>query len=130
MYVPVKLYTTTTQFAGSQEEVHIEEAKMHRILMGGDLLTAVRGRGAQKIRANGYNPVIRLEGIQPFSLDWHTKMNLLEVSLCINRLIIAIVITYNTLINSFIIIHFSWYGDSSTIRNQLHNMVPSINCAT
>ena len=65
----MKLYTTTTQFAGSQEEVHIEEAKMHRILMAGDLLTAVRGRGAQKIRANGYNPAIRLEGIQLFSLD-------------------------------------------------------------
>ena len=52
---------------------------MHRCLMGGDQLTAARGRGAQPIRENGGDPICHLEGFQMFSLDWHTKMNLLQV---------------------------------------------------
>ena len=45
----------------------------------GDQLTVVRGRGAQGIRMNGGDAVLRLEGLHMFALDWHTKMNFLEV---------------------------------------------------
>ena len=78
-YVPMKKYMNT-QVISSGKEVHIEEAKLHCILMGGDLLTAMRGRSAQQICANACNAATRLEGMQPFALDWHTKMNLLEVN--------------------------------------------------
>ena len=61
------------------ETVAVQEARMHRCLMGGDQLTAARGREAQCIRENGGDPITRLEGLQMFSLDWHAKMNLLEV---------------------------------------------------
>ena len=47
--------------------------------MGGDQLTAARGRGAQSIRENGGDGISQLEGLHMFSLDWHAKMNFLEV---------------------------------------------------
>ncbi len=49
--------------------------------MGGYQLTAARGRGAQGIKANGGDGVTRLEGHHMFPLDWHTKMNFLEVKI-------------------------------------------------
>ena len=41
--------------------------------------SASRGRGAQSIQMNDSDPVSRLEGLEMFPLDWHVKMNLLEV---------------------------------------------------
>ena len=55
------------------------DATFHRVIMGGDHLTAERGRGAQRIWMNGRNPVLRLEGIETVALDWHAKLNVLEV---------------------------------------------------
>ena len=58
----------------------IEEARFHQILLGGDQLTVARGRSAQSIRQNAGSPILHLEGLETIPLDWHTKMNFLEVS--------------------------------------------------
>ena len=44
----------------SSGEVHIEEAKLHCILMGGDLLTAMRGRSDSKF--------VQMDVMQPLVL--------------------------------------------------------------
>ena len=47
----------------------------HRIVVGGDQLTAARIRAAQKGKLNGQTPLSRLEGIISVAEDWHTKAN-------------------------------------------------------
>ena len=69
---------------GFGDDVTVCGATFHEILMGGDQLTAARGRGAQGIRMKGDNAVLCLEGLHMFTLDWHTKMNMLEVTHIIN----------------------------------------------
>ena len=54
---------------------------MHRILIGGDQLTAARARSAQKAKLNAQTPSKRLEGLVSVVEDWHTKANLLGVSI-------------------------------------------------
>ena len=92
-YVPIQLLDKSHHLS-TGETVVVQEAKMHRCLMGGDQLTAARGRGAQSIRENGGDPISRLEGLQMFSLDWHIKMNLLEVRIFHQH----IQLTFNTCI--------------------------------
>ena len=46
----------------------------HRILFGGNQLTAKRARGKVRIRKNSTNSADRLEGLLPVSEDWHTKV--------------------------------------------------------
>ena len=77
-YVPTKSQINQ-QLLSTGVIATVCDANFHKILMGGDLLTAARGRGAQAIRMNGGNAISRLEGLQMFALDWHTKMNMLEV---------------------------------------------------
>lgn len=43
-------------------------------------LTVARVRGAQKLRCNEFTPADRLEGVIPFSQDWHSFVACLEVS--------------------------------------------------
>lgn len=50
-------------------------------LLGGDQLTVARVRGAQKLRCNEFTPADRLEGLIPFSQDWHSFVACLEVSI-------------------------------------------------
>ena len=88
-YVP--LHETTTQPEETQEEdltAQPEEADekeltmieiLHKVIFGGDLLTAVRAKGAQRIRQNSEHPVGRLEGFIPVAEDWHAKVALMEV---------------------------------------------------
>ena len=65
-----------------QELVTTEEkASIHRIVVGGDQLTAARIRAAQKGKLNGQTPLSRLEGIISVAEDWHTKANFLGVSI-------------------------------------------------
>ena len=72
----------TTQSEETQEkELTIIEI-LHKIIFGGDLLTAVRAKGAQWIRQNSEHPVGRLEGFIPVAEDWHAKVALLEVHTC------------------------------------------------
>ena len=52
---------------------------LHKVLFGGDLLTAIRAKGAQRIRQNSEHPVGRLEGFIPVAEDWHAKVVLMEV---------------------------------------------------
>ena len=49
--------------------------------MGGDQLTAARGRGAKKAKVHADSPTSRLEGLIPVAEDWHTKVVLLEVGI-------------------------------------------------
>lgn len=57
-----------------------ECVNFHRILVGGDQLTAARARSAKKHMANALTPAGRLEGLVPMAEDWHTKAALLGVS--------------------------------------------------
>ena len=76
-YVPAMDYAAnrpSTEYKSS-DCVHY-----HRILMGGDQLTAARARSSQKHMANALTPDERLEGLIPMVEDWHTKAALLGVS--------------------------------------------------
>ena len=74
--------------------------------MGGDQLTASRGRGAQSIRMNDSDPVSCLEGLEMFPLDWHVKMNLLEVRMF--KLIYTFEILQNVIGRINVTISLSW----------------------
>ena len=50
-----------------------------KILFGGDQLTVARARGAQQLRANDINAVLRLDGVIPTIEDWHARQALMKV---------------------------------------------------
>ena len=77
-YVPAATYTKTTLVCSTEETV--EHAAFHKILFGGDQLTVARARSSQKVMANSVSPVDSLHGLIPCAEDWHTKLNLLDVS--------------------------------------------------
>ena len=79
-YVPVVEYTEQYYIPSSQQSVQVPKASLHQIIIGGDQLTAARGRGAEKAKLHADSPVSRLDGLIPVAEDWHTKLNLLEVS--------------------------------------------------
>jgi hypothetical protein len=75
-YVPrVDLSEGTTSGYKSSEHVWF-----HKVLVGGDQLTAARARSSKMHMANGQTPYQRLEGLIPVAEDWHTKACLLGVS--------------------------------------------------
>lgn len=76
-YVPI--LTKKKEETCSAGNVTIEEALIYIILMAGDQLTSARIRGAQGIRQNASNAKLRLEGLEGIPLDWHAKLNLLQV---------------------------------------------------
>lgn len=79
-YVPSVPFQCQVQHASG--EVFTEHrSSMHRIIVGGDQLTAARIRGAQKAKSNAASPEKRVEGIIPCADDWHTKANFLGVRL-------------------------------------------------
>ncbi len=53
--------------------------RMHKVIIGGDQMTAARAKSAIKAKLNGETPSKRLEGLIPTLEDWHTKANLLGV---------------------------------------------------
>ena len=77
-YIPVH-QKCREQTLSNGEVATVIDTSLHRLLFGGDQLTAARGRGAQSIRENGRDSVTRLEGFHMFSLDWHAKMKFLGV---------------------------------------------------
>ena len=80
-YVPTVTYMDNISISDEEESVlQVPHAIFHKILFGGDQLTAARARGAQKIRMNSISPKTRLEGLIPCTEDWHTKLNLLGVN--------------------------------------------------
>lgn len=82
-YVPYVAHLTKRQIS-TGEVITEEKATMHRIIVGGDQLTAARIRGAQRAKFNGETPSKRLEGIIAAAEDWHTKANFLGVSQCMH----------------------------------------------
>lgn len=72
---------------GTEEVSSIFQDTFHKILLGGDQLTAARVRGAKKVRSDSERPLHRLEGLEAACEDWHAKGVLLGVSAsksCIN----------------------------------------------
>ena len=86
-YVP-KITTTTQvkviQNDETEEESTIYEDNVHRILLGGDQLTAARVRGAQRIRSNSERTLHKLTAFEAVCEDWHAKGIILSVSECIH----------------------------------------------
>lgn len=80
-YIPVYEYSKTFQVPGTGDEVEVLDASLHRIFFGGDQVTAARARGAVRAKMNSLSPVTQLAGIIPCAEDWHTKLNLLDVSI-------------------------------------------------
>lgn len=62
-YVPTVEYTDNTFIPSTGETVQVPCAAFQKILFGGDQVTAVRARGAQKVRVNSVSPQARLEGL-------------------------------------------------------------------
>lgn len=79
-YVPAVEYTNKVFIPSTGEIVEVQHAAYHKVLFGGDQLTATRARGAQKTRVNSISPLARLDGLIPCAEDWHAKVNLLGVS--------------------------------------------------
>ena len=74
-YVP-----SHTPNTDQQQSLEDKIQLVHPILLGGDQLTVARVRSAQKLRCNEFTPADRLEGLIPFSQDWHSFVACLEVS--------------------------------------------------
>ena len=79
-YVPQVPYVVEKTIS-TGEIVHTNNAQMHKILVGGDQMTAARTRAALSSRSNAETPSNRLDGLIPVVEDWHTKANFLGVSI-------------------------------------------------
>ena len=71
-YVPKVEYTEECFVPEIGETVQVPAAFLHPILIGGDQLTAARGRGAKKAKVYADSPSSRLEGLIPVAADWHS----------------------------------------------------------
>ena len=78
-FVPAKSETKDVPVPNSTEVRSLKEIAFHRLLFGGDQLTAKRARAGVRIRNNSTNSVDRLEGLLPVAEDWHAKVVFLEV---------------------------------------------------
>ena len=78
-YVPTKSETKEVPVPDSTEVRSLSEIAFHRLLFGGDQLTAKRARAGVRIRNNSTNSADRLEGLLPVAEDWHAKVVFLEV---------------------------------------------------
>ena len=76
-YVPSTPTVTTVALCG--ETLEHRDTNQHKILLGGDQLTAARARGAQALRCNHGTCEDRLVGLIPTVEDWHTRVILLQV---------------------------------------------------
>lgn len=56
--------------------------------VGGDLMTASRIRGSQRIRSNAEREKEQLLGFIPVVEDWHAKMCFMEVCQCIRSYVL------------------------------------------
>lgn len=78
-YVLLHEVQVTTSKSDAQVDGTATTELLHKVLFGGDLLTAIRAKRAQHIRQNSEHPVGRLEGFIPVAEDWHAKVVLMEV---------------------------------------------------
>ena len=56
-----------------------DDGIMHKLPLGGDGLSVMRGYSAQRARGDSFCPVDRLEGLLPKPEDWHESVILLQV---------------------------------------------------
>ena len=77
-YVPVAEHERQVQ-VNRETTVVQSHSKVHRILFGGEQLTAARIRGAQEAKCNSLTSTKRFDGLIPVIEGWHTKVVLLEV---------------------------------------------------
>ena len=79
-YAPSTSQTKDVPIPNSSEVRSLKEITFHRLLFGGDQLTAKRARAGIRIRNNSTNSADRLKGLLPVAEDWHAKVVFLEVS--------------------------------------------------
>lgn len=89
-YVPT--VTSQEQVVVSNDEVTVITDSFHKILLGGDQLTAARIRSSQRIVKNSERGLDRLEGLTAVIEDWHAKQCMMQVS--------SIVSTHPTAVNT------------------------------
>lgn len=58
-----------------------DNSAVHKILFGGDQLTAARAKGCRELRLNSETITGKLQGLLPVAEDWHTSVTLLTVSI-------------------------------------------------
>ena len=81
-YVPT-ISTSCVIDVTDSEQVEVIYDDFHKTLAGGDMLTAARARGSQRVRKCGQRSKDRIEGILPVCEDWHCKAILMGVRQCV-----------------------------------------------
>ena len=79
-YVPTNTKNIEIDLPTIEDKVSLSVTEFHKVLFGGDQLTAKRARGGQRIRCNSTEPLEKISGLVPTSEDWHTKVCFLCVS--------------------------------------------------
>ena len=83
--VPMQQVTRELPVPG-QEPIHMADQNYWITILGGDLLSAVRVRGAQRIRNNSPTSEAKLNGILPVAEDWHCKLYFMEVHILLIKI--------------------------------------------
>lgn len=80
-YVPQSEQTMISQVAvnGQVHDEQVLHVLCHRVLFGGDQLTAKRARSAIAQRSNSEDGRGKLEGFIPVAQDWHAGMCFMQV---------------------------------------------------
>lgn len=86
-YVPTEKVTLNLTLP-TGESRPLNSELFHRILLGGDQLTAARARSGCAARADHDSSGKRLSGLLPVTEDWHAKMCYLKVRIYIGHLIL------------------------------------------
>ena len=97
-YVPATTKDVDIEFPTLNEKLSINVTEYHRLLFGGDQLTAKRGRGSQRIRCNSITPSEQISGLVPTSDDWHTKvvfLMVIDINNYYSQLPITTAVAYN-----------------------------------
>ena len=80
-YVPTNTETVEIDLPTIDDKLKVTKTNVHTTVFAGDLLTAKRARGSQKIRSNSITPTEQISGLLPSSEDWHARLCLLQVSM-------------------------------------------------
>lgn len=78
-YVPFIEEESTFNIDSTEEVSSIKQLLVHKILFGGDQLTAAVACSAKRNMANGDSGLSRLECYIPVVEDWHSQLTLLNV---------------------------------------------------
>ena len=75
----IDIMHTLHQYVPIQSENVSEKPVVHKVLFGGDQLTAARARGCRDLCLNSDTITGQLQGLIPVAEDWHTSVTLLSV---------------------------------------------------